>query len=594
MDFHRLFDLLAYQAARYPNAQALNWRHKGRWESFSIVDCQEMADRASAAFLRAGISRGDHVAMISRGGSPHWMFADAGLQQIGAVAVPIHAAILPEELAYILEHAGVKACLAGELKSYQLLEQLQPGLPSLQYIWMTGPDETLPSIAGLSTELSPEERMQVRALAEQVSTHDLATIIYTSGTTGMPKGVMLSHFNMVSNIKSIIALMPINSEKRVLSYLPITHIFERMVVYTYVAAGASVYFAESTERLWMNLQEIKPHYFTAVPLVLDRFYRYLRQEMQKTGAVQRRIADWALSVAENYRETGNSLVSAFRLKMADLLVFRRWRKALGGNLEGIVAGAAALAPELGRVFSAAGIAVREGYGLTETSPVVSFNRFEPGGVRFGTVGIPVPGVEVRILDPNPEGDGEILVRGPNVMLGYYRDEAATRRVIDAEGWLHTGDIGRITHKRFLQISGRLNEAFKTSAGKFIVPQTLERLIKASPYIDQVVVLGANQPYLAALVVPDFNCLELWCQENGVHWTAPAYMVHNLKVRRLFEEEFGLLNARLPAFEQIKAFDLLPEPWNEASGELTPTMKIRRRFIAEKYQREIEALFVKEK
>ncbi len=594
MDFHRLFDLPGYQYMRYPNPSALNWRYRGRWVSFSIEACQDMANRVSAALLQRGIRPGDRLGIVSRAGSPHWLFLDLGMQQIGAVSVPVHSAVLEDELKYILQHAGVKACFAGEAPIFDFLEKIRPEIPSMQAIWMVGPDPERPSTEEFLTAPSSEALEEVQLLASKIAEGDLATIIYTSGTTGSPKGVMLSHRNMVSNIKSIMALLPINFEKKVISYLPITHIFERMVVYTYLAAGAAIYFAESSERLWINLREVRPHYFTAVPLVLERFYRHLSQEMRKAPPLQRKIGQWALQLAKNYREAKPGMLYKLQLLIADALVFSKWRQALGGQIEGIAVGAAALPPELGRIFSAAGIAVREGYGLTETSPIVAFNRFEPGGVRFGTVGIPIPGVEVRIHNPNETGEGEILVRGPNVMMGYFQDETTTRKVLDAEGWLHTGDIGKIVHKRFLQISGRQNEVFKTSAGKFIVPSALERILKTSPFIDQIIVLGAGRPVLGTLIVPDFPYLETWCTDNGVHWTAPAYMVLNLKVQRLFEKELENLNTLLPSFEQIGAFHLLPEPWNETSGELTPTLKIRRRFIEEKYQREISAMFLPKK
>ncbi len=590
MDFHRLFDLPGYQSLRYPNPRALNWRDRGRWASFSVDDCQEMANRVSAALLQLGIGRGDRLGMVSRAGSPHWLFLDLGMQQIGAVSVPIHSAVLEDELKYILRHAGVKACFAGEAPVFDFLEKIRSEIPSMQSVWMIGPYPGRPSAQDFLREPSAEALHEVQRLASIIREEDLATIIYTSGTTGSPKGVMLSHRNIVSNIKSIMALLPINFEKKVISYLPITHIFERMVVYTYLAAGATIFFAESTERLWVNLREVRPHYFTAVPLVLERFYRQLAQEIRKAPPLQQKIGQWALQLAKNYRETRSAPFYKFQLVLADMLVFRKWRKALGGEIEGIAVGAAALPPELGKIFSAAGIAVREGYGLTETSPIVAFNRFEPGGVRFGTVGIPIPGVEVRIHAPNENGEGEILVRGPNVMIGYFQDETTTRKVLDPEGWLHTGDLGKVVHKRFLQISGRQNEVFKTSAGKFIVPSALERILKTSPLIDQVIVLGAGRPTLGALIIPDFQYLENWCISNGVHWTAPAYMVLNLKVQRLFEQELENLNTLLPSFEQIGAFHLLPEPWSESSGELTPTLKIRRRFVEEKYQREISDMF----
>ncbi len=540
--------------------------------------------------LREGLEKGDRVAIVSRGGSPYWTFLDLGLQQIGVVVVPVHAAILPEELIYILQDAQVRACFTGSSALFDQVEQIRNQIHALEWVRMIHADPDRPDLPTLLGPLSPSEKTIVEELASSIEENDLATILYTSGTTGVPKGVMLSHRNLVSNIKSVVTLIPINCEKRTLSYLPLTHIFERMVVYTYLAAGASVYFLEGPDRLWEGLKEVRPHYFTAVPLVIERFYRFVLQEAQKKGGLTLKLVNWAIQIGRRYKEYRMEPLYRLQWLAAYRLVFRRWRKAMGGELEGIVVGAAALSPELGRLFAAAGIRVREGYGLTETSPVVAFNRFEPGGVRFGTVGIPVPGVEVRIAEPNEAGEGEILVRGPNVMRGYYRDTESTAKVITTDGWLRTGDIGKFVHKRFLQISGRKNDTFKTASGKFVVPQVLEGHIKSSAFVDQAMVVGSNKPFVAALIVPDFPILEQWCRDNGIHWTAPQYMVLNLRVQRLFEEEMEKINREIPKFEQIEAFKLLSNPWTETHGELTPTMKIRRKFIASKYQPEIDALF----
>jgi long-chain acyl-CoA synthetase len=591
MDFLRLIDLFPFQNHRYPNSRALNWKPGLEWEGFSTAECIEMVNRASAAMMREGLQKSDRVAILSRGGSPFWTFLDLGLQQIGVIVVPVHAAILPEELIFILQDAQVRACFAGNAALFEQVEQIRDQIPTLEWVRMIHSDPDRPDLPTLLDPVSSSEQTAIQELVSGIGEDDLATILYTSGTTGVPKGVMLSHRNLVSNIKAVITLIPINCEKRALSYLPLTHIFERMVVYTYLAAGASVYYLEGADRLWDGLKEVRPHYFTAVPLVIDRFYRFVLQEAQKKGGLTLKLIHWAIQIGKRYKEYRMEPWYRMQWLAASALVFRRWRKAMGGDLEGIVVGAAALSPELGRLFAAAGIRIREGYGLTETSPVVAFNRFEPGGVRFGTVGIPLPGVEVRIAEPNETGEGEILVRGPNVMRGYYRDQASTEKVLTADGWLRTGDMGKFVHKRFLQISGRKNDTFKTTSGKFVVPQALEGHIRSSAFVDQVMVVGVNKPFVAALIVPDFPILEQWCRSNGIHWTAPPYMVLNLRVQQLFEAEIEKINLEIPKFEQIEAFKLLPAPWTETQGELTPTMKIRRKFIASKYQSEIEALFV---
>ena len=499
--------------------------------------------------------------------------------QIGVVVVPIHAAISKKDLEFILNDAEVKYCIVSNRELYERVTAARENAIGLKGIYTL---EKLPDVPGWDNLVKvPNEKHLEAFQGFKAAIHedDLATIIYTSGTTGQPKGVMLSHKNIVSNIKSTIALTPVNCDKRILSFLPLSHIFERMVTYTYMAVGSSLYYCNLDEMILENIREVRPHYFTSVPRLLEKLHDGILQEAARQSSFRRKLIYWAIKLGKRYKgRKGMSLPYWFKSLFADLIIYRRWRKALGGRIEGIAVGAAALLPELGRLFSAAGIEIREGYGLTETSPVISFNRFEPGGVRFGTVGIPIPGVEVKIDEPNDEGEGEILAKGPNVMLGYYKNEEETKAVIDEDGWFRTGDIGKFVHKRFLQITDRKKDIFKTSSGKFIAPQVIENHLKSSQLIEQAMVVGFKRPFPTALIVPRFSMLKVWCQENNVHWTAPQYMVINPKVVQRFQEEIDRLNEDLQNYQRIRKFYLLHEEWSMEKGELTSTMQSKSSFI----------------
>ncbi len=592
MDFLRLFDILPYQQMRFPNPSAIRVREGDGWRAFSTDTCIEEINKVSAGLLQLGIQQGDKVAIMAHTGSPYWNFFDLGAQQIGAVVVPLHATLSMDELLYILQDAQVRCCFVADIDLCEKAYQAKSQLTDLQHII------TLMPVVGArhwpNFAVAPDDAIQkeIAQRRQQVYPEDLATIIYTSGTTGEPKGVMLSHRNLVSNIKSIIALIPVAYDKRVFSFLPLSHVFERMVTYTYLATGASLHYPASRDTTMQDLRAARPHYFTAVPRILERVYDAIMAEVRKRPLFVRRIVKWAIAFGEHYNETRRLPLPDYWLKrfLADVIVFRQWRRQLGGTVEGIAVGAAALQPRLGRLFSAAGIPIREGYGLTETSPVVAFNRFEPGGVRFGTVGIPIPGVEVRIEQPNEDGEGEILVRGPNVMMGYYGKPEATQAVLDAEGWLHTGDVGKMIYRRFLQITDRKKDIFKTSSGMYVSPQHLENHLRTSSYIEQCMIIGFKRPYVAALILPNFSMLEQWCREHNVHWTSPPYMVLNNRVLKMMEQEIAHLNEPLAHHQRIRRFVLLHQPWSEHTGELTPTLKARRQVLLEKYSKEIESLF----
>jgi long-chain acyl-CoA synthetase len=639
MNFTRLFEILEYQQQRFPQKASLAGREHGQWRVWTTAELLAGRDRLSAGLLRLGLHPGDRVGLLAHCGSPHWAMTDAALLQLGLIPVPIHATARPDEIALIVRDAGLRACFVSNEAMRSLLARSGAGVEHLISFESASPGETasgdgLP--AGISwdkiaaEEPNQHERERMRFIRDGIREDHLATLLYTSGTTGQPKGVMLTHANIVSNVKAVLAIVPVDHHWTALSFLPLSHIFERMVTYVYQTAGATIYYVDTLDELPKILKEVRPHFFTAVPRILERMYERLQDRRRQAGPLRRRLIDWALDLGEKFPFAGsNGLPLGYALQrlVADFLVFRPWRKALGGRLIGIAVGAAALQPRLGRLFAAARIDVREGYGLTETSPVISFNRFEPGGVRFGTVGIPVPGVEVRVapLDtapPDPRmrggeassagltgmlerspspplmggsggGVGLIEVRGPNVMKGYWNLPEETAGRFTEDGWFRTGDLGCIQHKRFLQITGRQGEVFKTSTGKFVAPSYVEQQLQQSPFIDQVLVVGLNRPYVSALILPNFDRLEAWCLENKVHWTAPQFMVHNPKVEKLFRREIERINEQyLSAIEKVRAFRLLHEPWSPDNGLLTPTLKLRRPSLRERYADVIEKMYEK--
>ncbi len=593
-NFFRIFDLFHYQHFRYPNQKALVAKENEDWRSYSTEDCIKKIDQVSAGLLHLGLKKGDKVGIISQLGSPQWNFLDFGAQQIGIIVVPIHATVSEDELEYILKDADIKVCFASTPVLYEKVKTVRESVPDLRGIYSLKNMEDTTSGESFLQPAEPDIEF-IKSLRSNISENDLATIIYTSGTTGRPKGVMLSHSNIVSNIKSIIPLIPINFSQRTVSYLPLSHIFERMVTYTYIAVGASLHYAEKADASLIldNIREARPHYFTTVPRLLERMHDEIRQQANSKNIIRRKMIRWALKLGEKYKgKKKHSPIYWYQLFWADLFVFRKWRQVLGNHVKGVVVGSAALHPNLSRLFSAARIKIREGYGLTETSPVVAFNRFEPGGCRFGTVGIPIPGVEVKIDDPNEEGEGEIKVKGLNVMMGYYNKPKETNKVISKDGWFRTGDIGKIVHKKFLQITDRKKDIFKTSSGKYIAPQALEIFLKTSPFIERCMIIGFQRSFVTALIIPHFPLLKQWCEENKVHWTSPQYMVHNNKVMKHMDSVLNEINGNLPRYKHIRKHLLLHEEWSVQGGELTPTLKIKRPYLLEKFQKDIEKMYKK--
>lgn len=594
-DFTRLFDIPYYQKSRFPNKHCISIVRDNQNFDFTTDKMLEDINSLSAGLLEQGFKKGDRIGILSHHGSPEWNITDFACQQIGLIVVPLHHNYDDVDFKHILNEVELSACFISRVDWKEKFKKASiKEIPIYTFRKM----EHEIYWEDLLIPLTPEKSAQVERYKNSIKPEDLATIVYTSGATGKPKGVMLSHDNICCNIKSIIALIPINYKSTVASFLPLSHIFERMVVYTYLSVGARVHYILDQKQILNEIRKIRPHYMTTVPRVLEKIYEGIKTEMHKKSFLQKKLVYWAMKKGKNYEAGNSGILGLFRITVADILVYRKWRKVLGGRIRGIIVGAAALPEELAKLFTAAGIPIREGYGLTETSPVVSFNRFEPGGSKFGTVGIPIPGVEVKIqheifegssiqLDPN---EGEILVKGRNVMMGYYKNEQATKERFTDDGWFRTGDIGTFVHARFLKITDRRKDIFKTTSGRYIAPQKLEGILRANPYIDQCMVVGMGQAFPAVLIVPNFERLKQWCLKNEIHWTAPLYMLVNHKVEEFYQEKIDAFNLDVKPYEAIQKFALLAEEWSVDSGEYTPTLKLRRHYIIDKYSDALTSIY----
>ncbi|TVR77593.1 MAG: long-chain fatty acid--CoA ligase [Chitinophagaceae bacterium] len=586
MEFKRLFDAIYHQKENYPQDDALVSKIDGKWVKLTSADIIDKVNELSVGLLKYGIQKGDKIAMISNN-RPEWNIVDLAMLQIGAVNVPVYPTITESDYKFIFNDSEVKMIFVSDEDLFQKAENIKNDIPSLKGIFTFDKIEGADHWSKLSEMGKNVDLSEVENIKSTIASEDLATIIYTSGTTGLPKGVMLSHYNIVSNIESTGKCLPIESAHRALSFLPLCHIFERMVLYTYIYKGVSVYYAENLETIADNLKEVKPHFFTSVPRLLEKVYDKIVAKGNELTGIKKKLFFWALELGLEFDEKGNnSNMYNFQLNIARKLIFSKWKEALGGEIIGICSGAAALQPRLARVFNAAGIHVREGYGQTESSPVITFNRFEEGDYNLSTVGVPIPGVEVKI----DEETGEILARGPNLMMGYYKRPDLTAETIDKDGWLHTGDKGEWIDGKFLKITDRIKELFKTSGGKYVAPQVVENKFKESIYIEQIIVIGENKNFVSALIVPSFINLSNWCMKNGVNAKSHKEMVEHADVISLFQTEVDRFNPEFGRVEQIKKFVLMPEEWSVEGGELTPTMKVKRKVIMEKYADTVENIY----
>jgi long-chain acyl-CoA synthetase len=582
MELTRLFDLIPYQIQKFNKEIAFSRKEEGVWKTYSSKEVQDIIDELSLGFLAQGIQAGDKVAIISEN-RPEWNFIDLACQQIGVISVPMYPTITVADYAYIFDHAEVKVIFAGDKTIFDKAFQAGNGRKIYTF-------DRLAEVAHW-TEVQaagkPGDRDSLANHKANVKPEDLFTIIYTSGTTGRPKGVMLNHANVLSNLMSVSHIMspPVGTSK-VLSFLPLCHIFERTASFCFVYMGYSIYYAENLETIGDNLKEVQPHLFNTVPRLLEKVYDKIVAKGYELTGVKKKLFFWALELGlRNDPAADMGGWYDFQLKIANKLIFSKWREALGGNIQQINSGASALQPRLARVFWAAGIRVCEGYGLTETSPVVTASIGTKEEIRIGYVGKIVKDVEVKIAE-----DGEILVKGPNIMQGYYKEPEMTADVI-RDGWFHTGDIG-ILDGRYLKITDRKKEMFKTSGGKYIAPQVMENKFKESPLIEQLIVVGADRNYPAALIVPSFDGLKEFCKRSDIDYTTDAQMIQNEQVQEKYLSEVAKYNELFGGWEQIKRFELLDAPWGIETGELTPTMKLKRKVIMEKYADRVEALYTK--
>ncbi|MCK5838933.1 MAG: long-chain fatty acid--CoA ligase, partial [Bacteroidales bacterium] len=536
--------------------------------------------------LALGVKKGDKIATISNN-RPEWNFIDMGALQIGAVHVPIYPTISEGDYKFILNHAEVKYVFVAGKELFRKIEPILPDVPSVKGVYSFTPVENVSPLSEL-LELGKNNPVadKLTSIKASIKPDENATLIYTSGTMGNPKGVMLSHTNMVSNFEAVAPIFPLDDKSRALSYLPLCHVFERIDNYTYHLLGISIYYAENMGTIADNIRELKPDIFCTVPRLLEKVYDKIIGKGMKLKGIKRSLFFWAVNLGLKYELDGaNGWWYERKLCLANKLIFSKWREALGGNLKVIVSGGAALQSRLARIYTAARIPVLEGYGLTETSPIISVNKMDKGYRKFGTVGPALSGVSVKIAD-----DGEILCKGPNVMKGYFKDPKLTKESIDQDGWFHTGDIGILDEGKFVKITGRKKEIFKTSFGKYISPQPIENKFKESAFIDSIIVLGENQKYAAALIVPSFDHLKSWCSIKRIKYTSNSEMITDTTIKKRFQEEVNKYNKFFGDTEKIKKFDLLDHEWSIESGELTANLKVKRRLICEKYNEKIGNIF----
>jgi len=587
-ELNRVFDIWDHYKEQFPDQVVVAGKVDGRWKTYNVASFMKNVDGFSRAFVNHGIKKNDKIAIMSNN-RPEWNFCDFGMMQLGAAAVPLYPTLSSQDLLHILTDAEIKMVFVSDKELYEkvskALQQRDLTLPIYSFDKVEGAVHWLDFLA----EEGATTVVDIASYKEQVKNDDLLTLIYTSGTTGKPKGVCLSHRNLLSNVLDSQYLFP-DAYKTALSFLPLSHIFERMVVYLYFSLGIPVYYAENMDTIIADVNDIKPSGFTTVPRVLEKVYDKIVAQGSSLKGIKRYIFFWALNLGHRFREPGeNGMFYLLQLRIARKLVFKKWQEALGGNIVTLISGGAALQERLARVFWAAGIPVLEGYGLTETSPVIAVNGLNRGELKFGTVGKPLRSVEIKIAK-----DGEVLCKGSNVTVGYYNSKQATKETIDEHGYLHTGDIGELTPDGFLRITDRKKEMFKTAGGKYIAPQVLENKFMESTLIAQLMVVGENRRFPAALIVPAFEELKAWCRQRGIQWVSAEKMIQKKEVINKYQREVDRLNAGFGHWEQIKRFILLPAEWTIEAGELTPKLSMKRKVILEANEEKLDQLYQEEK
>lgn len=588
----RLFDCLAWHLEREPLEVMLSGKESGQWKTYSTKDVAATVNKLSAGLLSLGIGPNDmtvegrdKVAIICRN-RPEWLMLDLAVQQIGAILVPVYPTINVNELEFVLNDAQVKIAFVNDEDLFLKVLSLKDRLPSLKEIYTIEHAPNAKHWKEVSDKATPELIDRIKPIADTIAYEDVATILYTSGTTGTPKGVMLTHRNILSNVVACLPCFPPGQNMKALSFLPLNHIFEKMVSYLYLFKGTSIYYAESLETIGDNLKEVKPDMFTTVPRLLEKVYDKIMQKGSELTGIKKKLFFWAHGLAEKFEINANQgFWYKLQLKLANKLIFSKWREALGNNLKCIITGGAACQVRLIRIFTAAEIIIMEGYGLTETSPVISVNRYQEKDRMFGTTGPLINEVEVKIAE-----DGEILCKGSNVMLGYYKRPDLTAEVVTSDGWFHTGDIGMMVNNKFLKITDRKKELFKTSGGKYVAPLPVENKLKESPFIEQVMIVGPERKFVGALIIPSFPNLRDWARQNNIHDGSNEELLRNEKVQLLYKDIIESFNKYFNHVEQIKKFELLPNEWSIDTGEMTPKLSMKRKVITEKYKETIERIY----
>jgi Long-chain acyl-CoA synthetases (AMP-forming) len=589
MEPTRTFDLLTRMQNQFADkTDVLAGKEEGKWKRYSVKEYIDYCNWVSYALLSMGIKKGDKVAIISNN-RPEWNFTDFGISQIGAVSVPIYPTISSEEYAYILGHVEPKLVFISDKNLYVKIKPITDQIPGIADIYTfdkVAEAKPFTGILALGKEMASSLEGQLAKAKTAVEPSDLATIIYTSGTTGFPKGVMLMHSNLVSNFIESSRIHHIGPGAKVLSFLPLSHIYERTLTYHFQYKGVSIYYAENVGTIMDNLKEIKPEIIAVVPRLLERIYDRIISKGKELRGIKKKIFFWAVNLGLRYELNGdNGWLYELKLSIANKLVFHKWREALGGKIQIISSAGAPLQARLNRIFWAARMNVLEGYGLTETSPVVSINNLSSKEVMFETVGPLLKDVQVKIAE-----DGEILTKGPNLMLGYYKELKLTEEAIDKEGWFHTGDIGIFIHGKYLKITDRKKEIFKISSGKYIAPQVIENKLKESVFVDQVMVIGENQKFASALITPDFEYLHKWASINQISFGDNEELINNPFVFAQYQKEVSEMNLNLSDHEKIKRFRLVSDEWTAETGELSPTLKLKRKVLYKKYTDVINNIF----
>jgi long-chain acyl-CoA synthetase len=590
MDVIRNFDLLSRYRERSPKEDALCFKHNGAWIKYSSQEYIDFSYNFCYGLYELGFRKGDKIITVSSN-RPEWNFADMGMAMLGVVHVPVFTSLNATEYEYIINNSGARMVLVSDNKLFcclsPALKNSDPGV--MVYTFDNVPNaKSWTEIINRGKSCAGETMNEVEKIKAGITAETFATLIYTSGTTGNSKGVMLSHRNLVSNFISAASVFNLNEQNKYLSILPLCHVGGRMGNYQTQYSGSSIYYAESMGTIAVNMQEIKPDGFDAVPRVLEKFYDVIISKGKKLTGIKKALFFWAVELGLRYKPYGgNGWLYEQKLKLADKLIFSKWRTALGGNVKIVGCGGASLQPRLERVFWAAGIKIVNMYGLTETSPIITINRTFRGGVKLGSVGYPIEGVEIKIAD-----DGEILCKGPNVMLGYYNDPELTKSAFDENGWFRTGDIGCIEENKFLMVTDRKKEIFKLSNGKFVAPQIIENIFKESTVIDQIMVVGEHEKFASALISPNFKYFDELKLANKISYSNFGELINLPEILSVFSAEIDKINKRLSPTERINRFRLVPDEWSPATGELSPTLKLRRQFISEKYRKILDQVYMK--